>query len=282
MTKRRFLVLGSAGQLGQAFQETLSQESKDHLFLSRQDLDIADADKLKSCLEDIKPTVLINCSAYNDVDLAETKPQEAFRANARAVENLADISKKNNIFLVHYSTDYVFDGSAQNPYVEMDIPNPLNQYGKSKLEGEKAVKSILKDYLLFRVSWVFGKGERNFLAKASKWARTQKEIKIAQDEISVPTYTKDIVNTTLSSYLKGLVGLYHLTNSGYCSRYDWVKFFFENKGINNKMIPALSEDFHLPAKRPKFSAMSNRKICTDLNNEMPSWQEAVERFCKHT
>jgi dTDP-4-dehydrorhamnose reductase len=276
--KKRFLVLGSTGQLGKAFQEVLRKEEKQHYFLSHQEVDITDTDKLKSCLERIKPAVLINCSAYNEVDLAETNPAQAFLVNAKAVENLAEISKKNNIFLIHYSTDYVFDGATQRPYAEEDLPCPLNKYGQSKLDGEKAIQGILNDYLLFRVSWVFGRGERNFLAKAIKWASTQKEMKIAQDEISVPTFTEDIVQATVSAQKKGLVGLYHLTNTGYCSRCDWVRFFFEKKGFDNKIIPVSSDHFHLPAKRPKFSAMTNHKLSTLLKNNIPSWQEAVERF----
>jgi len=280
--KNRFLVLGSSGQLGRAFQEVLSKEDSAHVFLSRQELNITDVDHLALCLDDIKPIAVINCSAYNDVDAAEGKPAEAFAVNAKAVFWLADLCKKKNIFLIHYSTDYVFDGSQTNPYTEEDMPRPLNNYGQSKFEGERAIQGILRDYLLFRVSWVFGKGKRNFLVKAAKWASTQKEIKIAQDEVSSPTYTHDIVDATLSAYAKGLVGLYHLTNTGHCSRYDWVKFFFEKKGINNKMIPACAADFHLAAKRPKFSAMSHQKLCKDLKKDIPSWQEAVERFCQHT
>ncbi len=276
--KNRFLVLGSTGQLGRAFQKALTREDEKHFFLSHQDLDITDIDKLTRCIKEIKPTVVINCTAYNDVDLAEKKSEDAFRINATAVQNLADVAHKSNIFLIHYSTDYVFDGAKHTLYTEQDTPSPLNCYGQSKLAGERALEGILKDYLLFRVSWVFGKGERNFLAKATKWASAQKEIRIAQDEVSIPTFTDDIVNATLLACTKGMSGLYHLTNTEHCSRYDWVRFYFEKKGFNNRIIPVSSDDFHLAAKRPKFSAMANSQLCLALKSSIPSWQEAVMRF----
>ena len=276
--KKRFLVLGSTGQLGRAFEQALSKDEEGHFFLSHQDINVTDNNQVKKCLDELKPTVIINCSAYNDVDLAERRPQDAFAVNAEAVECLAELSKKKNIFLIHYSTDYVFDGALARPYHEDDTPNPLNKYGESKLAGERALQGILRNYLLFRVSWVFGKGERNFLAKATKWASAQKEIRIVQDEISVPTFTEDIVTTTLLAYAKGLTGLWHLTNSGQCSRYDWVRFFFEKKGFDNKIIPVSSADFQLPVKRPKFSVMAHQPLSAALKVTIPSWQEAVERF----
>ena len=278
--KRRFLVLGAAGQLGRAFVKVLRGESQHHCFLSHQELDITDADRLQSCLKELKPDVVVNCSAYNDVDRAQTDPEPAFRVNARAVQTLAELSRKNHLFLVHYSTDYVFDGTASKPYSEDDTPNPLSRYGQSKLDGEKAVQGTLSDYLLLRVSWVFGQGKQNFLAKAAAWARTQNELKIVQDEVSVPTFTDDIVRATIQACAQGLVGLYHLTNTGFSSRYDWVRFFFEKKGFDNKIIPVLSSDFHLPARRPKFSAMSNGRLGRILPGGIPSWQDAVERFAR--
>jgi dTDP-4-dehydrorhamnose reductase len=175
----------------------------------------------------------------------------------------------------------VFDGTRKTLYTENDQPNPLSQYGKSKFEGEKAVQGILSDHLLFRVSWVFGPGGINFLAKAKQWAKERTELKISDDEISVPTYVDDIVDGTLSALAQGAKGMYHLTSTGSCSRYEWVKFFFEIMKFDNRIVPVPSAEFHLAAKRPVFSAMDNRKIANLLKIDIPGWQKGVERFAQN-
>lgn len=281
MKKNNFLIMGASGQLGTAFVKAFVQQGISATGLSHQECDISNFNQVSSAIKRIKPDILINCSAYNDVDGAEQKTSQAFSANADGVRNLATLCKENKVFLVHYSTDYVFDGRKKMLYTETDQPSPLNQYGRSKLEGEQAVQEILKDYLLFRVSWVFGPGGINFLSKAMTWAKEQKELRISDDEISIPTYVDDIVDGTLSALGKGVSGLYHLTNTGHCSRYEWVKFFFQIMGFNNKIVPVSSAEFHLAATRPTFSAMDNRKIIDVLGKDIPGWQSGVERFAQY-
>jgi dTDP-4-dehydrorhamnose reductase len=182
--------------------------------------------------------------------------------------------------LVHYSSDYVFDGRKETAlYGEGDATNPLNQYGRSKLAGEQAVRDVLEDRsLVFRLSWVFGGGKQNFIAKLLEWSAAQEYLRIACDEFSVPTWTETVVDVTLNALEQGVGGLYHLTNSGYCSRYEWAKAILRKKGIDKFIRPVSMDSFNLPAKRPKFSAMSNRTITDRLRIPIPAWEEAVDRF----
>jgi len=180
-------------------------------------------------------------------------------------------------FLVHYSTDYVFDGKKEALYIEEDRPNPLSEYAKSKYLGEVFVKEETERYLIFRVSWVYGEGKQNFLYKLTEWAKAQEHLRVACDEFSVPTSTRTIVEVTLKAIKDGLTGLYHLVNSGYTSRFEWAREFFRLKGINKFIYPAYQSDFNLPAKRPRFSAMSNEKICRALGIEIKDWKEEMEK-----
>lgn len=281
MKRNNFLITGASGQLGTAFMKSFAQQGISAIGLSHQECDISNIKEISLVIKRIKPDILINCSAYNDVDGAEKRIPQAFSVNADGVKNLATLCKENKIFLIHYSTDYVFDGRKKTLYTEIDQPSPLNQYGRSKFEGERIVQEILKDYLLFRVSWVFGPGGVNFLFKATTWAKDHKELRICDDEVSIPTYVDDIVDGTLSAVSKGARGIYHLTNTGHCSRYEWIKFFFQIKGFNNKIVPVSSAEFQLAATRPKFSAMDNRKIKDFLGKDIPGWQSGVERFAQH-
>ena len=276
--KNKILITGGLGQLGKAFQERFLKEGIDFCSTDKDDFDISNIDQVQELVKQTKPGVLVNCAAYNLVDKAEDDPREAFLVNRDGTKNLALLCREKGIFLVHYGTDYVFDGESSNLYTEKDVPNPLNQYGISKLAGEKAVQDILNDYLIFRVSWVFGKGKQNFLYKLNSWAQEKDMLEIADDEISVPTSAYDIVEGTMLAIKKNLTGLYHMPNTGSCSRYEWAKYFLEKTQKKIKINPVSVEKFNLKARRPKFSAMSNEKVCRFLGWEMPSWQKAVDQF----
>jgi dTDP-4-dehydrorhamnose reductase len=276
---RKVLITGASGQLGKEFVKVLSSKGIDFVALERKDLDVTNFEKVYKTLKEINPSVVINCSAYNQVDLAETEILKAFSTNAIGPYNLAITCREINAKLIHYSTDYVFDGIKKGLYTEEDSPNPLNQYARSKLLGEELVKQVLEDYLIFRVSWVYGEGTQNFLYKLEEWAKKQEVLKVVVDEFSVPTYTKTIVEVTLKAIDAGLTGLYHLTNSGYASRYEWAKEYFKLKGINKLIYPALQADFNLPAKRPKWSVMSNEKISKALGITIRDWKEDLKSFC---
>jgi dTDP-4-dehydrorhamnose reductase len=280
MNNKKILILGSAGQLAQAFVGALEGRGLDFIAPEEQVSSITDFDLISRLLDEVKPDVVINCAAYNAVDQAEEDPDLAYLVNGGAVENLAQQCEKHGIFLVHYGSDYVFDGQKQDLYTEEDSLHPLNVYGKSKLAGEKAVRETMSRYLVFRLSWVIGKGQQNFLYKLSGWAEKNRILKISADEVSVPTFTSNVVDVTLQSLEKGLTGLYHLTNSGYASRYELAKYYIEKKKLQNIVVPVPMSHFKTVAKRPLFSAMSNQKIQKELGIKIPTWQEGVDRFCE--
>ncbi|MCX7948418.1 MAG: dTDP-4-dehydrorhamnose reductase [candidate division WOR-3 bacterium] len=273
----KILITGANSQLAQEFKENLYD--KYNLYaLSKQEFDITDFFIVYQIIKEIKPDLVINCAAYNFVDKAEGNSLEAYKVNVLGVINIAIASKEVNALVVHYSTDYVFDGKKEGIYTEEDLPNPLNEYGKSKLLGEMMLPQITDRYLIFRTSWVYGKGKQNFLYKLTQWAQSQEYLKIACDEFSVPTSTRTIVNITLKAIEAGLTGLYHLVNSGYASRYEWAKEYFRLKGIKKFIYPAYQSDFNLPAKRPRWSVMGNEKLEKLLNIEIQEWREELKTW----
>ncbi len=273
----RYLITGAGGQLGREFVKTLSAGNRDFFAFQRKELDIGSFSEVLKVIEEIKPDVVINCAAYNLVDQAEQEFALAYRVNSIGPKNLAIACKKIGAILVHYSTDYVFDGKKEGLYTEEDKPNPLSQYAKSKFLGEIFLKEETENFLIFRVSWVYGEGKQNFLYKLMKWAEGREYLKVACDEFSVPTSTRTIVEVTLKALDAGLKGLYHLVNSGFASRYEWAKEFFRIKGIKKFIYPVYQTDFNLPAKRPRFSPMSNEKICKMLGIKILDWKDELKK-----
>ena len=183
---------------------------------------------------------------------------------------------------MHYSSDYVFDGEKGSEYFEEDTPSPVNKYGASKLAGEDEIRKVSDDHLIFRLSWLFGSGKQNFLYKLRQWAEKGGTVRVSGDEISVPTYVEDVVEITLAAIERGLKGLFHLTNSGKTSRFGFAEHYIEKSGLRASLEKVPMSTFVTKARRPKYSAMSNAKIVRELNVEIPSWQDAVERYIKKT
>jgi dTDP-4-dehydrorhamnose reductase len=276
----RFLITGANGQLAGEFLRTLN--THDVIAMSKERLDISDPDAVSEAISWHKPDIVLNCAAYNSVDKAEDDFDSAFRTNAIGVRNLANACKMHNALIVHYSTDYIFDGEKNDFYTEQDKPNPISKYGESKLLGERFLTEEIDKFLLFRVSWVFGGGKQNFLYKLSEWVKKNRVLKIVCDQISVPTYTADVVKFTLLAVKEGLRGIYHLTNNGYASRYEVSRYYLEKIGINNLILPVVSGYFLQKAKRPYFSAMSNARLSEALKLSMPHWKDGIDRFIKRS
>ena len=275
----KYLIAGRNGQLARAFIRRLEELAFDFSAPDKSQLDITDSASVSSMVDSYRPDVIINCAAYNHVDKAEQERERAVAVNATGPAYLARAAAKRKAFLVHFSSDYVFDGQKENGlYTEDDAANPLNEYGRSKLAGEVAVREVVDKSLVFRLSWVFGEGKQNFIHKLMQWAKNDEYLKIACDEFSVPTYTDTVADVTLKALDQGVTGLYHLTNSGYCSRYEWAQAVFRDLGINKFIRPVASSIFNLPAKRPGFSAMSNGKLSSLLDIRIPSWEEGVRSF----
>jgi dTDP-4-dehydrorhamnose reductase len=274
----KILITGSKGQLGREFQKSLENYGHEMTALDKEGLDISDLDKVKIAFSLHNPDIVLNCAAYNLVDKAEEDFDTAFRINSLGVRNLAFACKHSNALLVHYSSDYVFDGKKEDFYTEEDEPAPVNSYGKSKLLGENFLREETDNFLLFRVSWVYGEGKQNFLYKLLEWAKKMKVLKVVYDQISAPTCTGDIASLTMFALNKGLRGVYHLANSGYASRYEVARFFIERLGLDNLVLPVGSDYFPSPAKRPYFSAMSSLKLSKELNVQIPEWKVGIESY----
>ena len=276
--KTPVLILGARGQLGREFCATLSRQGVDFEGVGRLEGDITSPEALDRLFARVRPKTVINCAAYNLVDQAEDEPDRAYAVNALAPAALAQRCAAGKAVLVHYSTDYVFDGAKQSPYNEEDEPRPLNVYGKSKLAGEHAIREQWEEHLIFRVSWVIGRGKQNFLYKLREWAGQRQELKISSDEVSVPSFTRDIVDVTLMALDRSLKGLYHLTNTGVASRYALAETFIRLKGLTNTLVPVPMSTFVTKARRPAYSAMSNHKISTALGITIAPWQERIKDY----
>ena len=277
----RVFITGSKGQLGGAFLNRFVKNGWDYAAADVDTLDITNPDAVMDAITAYRPGLIINCAAYNLVDKAETEMEKAFAVNAEGTRHLAFAARKIEASFVHFGTDYVFNGAKGAPYTEDDEPKPLNNYGLSKLKGEEYAR-LVDNTLIFRLSWVFGLGSQNFIHKLLEWAKKPGPLRIAGDEVSVPTYTEDVVTTTMEALRVGLRGMWHMTNSGACSRYEWAKFVLKECGIEKEIQTARMADFNLSARRPDYSAMSNAALSRELGIKIPAWQEAVAGFIKET
>jgi dTDP-4-dehydrorhamnose reductase len=214
------------------------------------------------------------------VDKAETEREAAFRVNARGPKNLAEAAERHGARLVHFGSDYVFDGAKEDGlYEEGDPPRPLNQYGSSKRTGEQAVLDVLQGRaLVLRLSWVFGEGKQNFVHKFLERVGRNLPLAVTYDEFSVPTWTGTIAEAALEAVEQGLTGLFHLTSTGYCSRFEWARLILKARGAERFIRPVSMDSLRLPARRPTFSAMSSALIARQLRMTIPPWEEAVSRF----
>jgi len=276
----KLLFTGASGQLCKAFITYCQRAGVVHDAPPETQLDITNPDQLSSVLDAAGADVLVNTAAYNQVDKAEADPTIAHRVNADAVGQMAAECQRRKMRFVHFSSDYVFDGTARRPYVETDPPHPLNVYGQSKLAGEQAALAQAPDALILRLSWVFGHGQQNFFHKLEEWSRKRDTLDIVWDQLSTPTYTEDIVMITMKALEQGLQGIWHAPNSGYASRYETARSYLELRGRTNLVIPVSSSQFPTPAQRPFFSVLSNVALAKALQYEIPTWQDALGRYCR--
>ena len=273
----KFLITGSSGQLAKAFINTFNKDSIDYLAPNEQELDITNQSKIANIFTEYKPNFIINCAAYTNVEKAEQDPTTAYLINKTSVSYLAEETKRINAKFIHFSTDYVFDGKKNDFYTESDIPNPLNEYGKTKLAGEEEALKY-SNSLVCRLSWVIGNGQQNFLYKLSNWVQEHNTIKVSDDEISVPCFTFDIVKYILIALDNNLNGLYHLTNSSKASRYELALEYARLMNFSNEIVPVPMSTFPSQVKRPLYTAMANKKISKELNINIPDWRESLKLF----
>lgn len=274
------LITGAHGQLGQDIIKECESSGIPYIAADSHTLDITNNQSVLSFVKTHAPDTVINCAAFNAVDRAETEWRRAYSVNGIGVRNLALAIRDAEAVFVHYSTDYVFDGNTTNPYTIADAPNPLCRYGKSKLLGEQEVLTHSDRFFLIRTSWVFGRGNVNFPRKVLEWSRDRDALSIVNDQISSPTYTRDLARATLALCETADYGLYHITNKGSCSRYEWARFILEKIRWKGSLSPAQSSDFPTPALRPSFSVLDNFGSPEVLGYDLPSWETATEDFLK--
>jgi len=243
--------------------------------------DITDGEETIANIASVKPDTVIHTAACTDVDGCEQNPEKAHRVNALGTETIALACRKCGAFLYYISTDFVFDGEKESAYVEKDLPNPVNIYGKSKFDGEKFVQSLLKDFIIVRSSWLFGKGGRNFVDTLLNKAKSERRIKVVDDQFGSPTYTRDLgraINRLIGS-TERLSGIYHITNSGSCSWHEFAKEILKVRGVSGVVLePATSGDINRPARRPKMSILENQRYQELTGEKLRPWQDALKEY----
>jgi dTDP-4-dehydrorhamnose reductase len=274
----RILITGANGQLGQDIQKLCQQNFINYIATGSKTLDISRDSEVLHFVKKNPVDVIINCAAYNAVDLAETEWKKAYSVNGLGVRNLALAANSVDALFVHFSTDYVFEGVSRVPYTIADPPGPISRYGMSKLLGETMTRDIADKFILIRTSWVFGRGNDNFPNKILGWCKNKPELKVVDDQVSSPTYTVDLAKATLDILNKNARGIYHISNSNYCSRYEWAEYILAKIGWNGTLIRGSSEEFNSAARRPAFSALDNFGTPEILGYSLPDWKDATGRF----
>jgi dTDP-4-dehydrorhamnose reductase len=287
----KILLLGKNGQVGRELSEVLGPLGEVYAF-DRAEADLEDLNGLKNIVTQYKPDIIVNAAAYTQVDKAESESEKAYLINATAVGVLAENAKQLGATFVHYSTDYVFDGSKKGFYFESDETCPISIYGKSKLSGEQAIIASGCKHIIFRTSWVYSPHGNNFIKTILRLVQEKDTLKVVNDQVGVPTSAKLIAEITAAVIQKisnktvmenEIKGIYNLVPSGETTWYDLAKFVVKRSmdaGVRlklhlNSLLPIASEDYPLPAKRPKNSRLNTEKIISTFGVEMPDWQEDV-------
>lgn len=286
----KIVLFGKNGQLGWEFERSLPVLG-DVVALDREELDLCDLHAVQRILSELKPDLVVNASAYTDVDRAEKDPELATKVNAIAPGVMAEVSRTLGAVLIHFSTDYVFDGRGNTPYRENDITSPLNMYGKSKLMGEESIQQAGGAYLILRTSWVYSLRGNSFVNKVLGWARKNSTLRVVKDQVSNPTWARMLAEITslllaqnhgsLYDQIHEQCGIYHLAGSGYTSRYEWAKQILANDPHRSEQTvqgiePGLSEEFPTPATRPLFSALDCSRFEETFGLRLPPWSSTLK------
>ncbi len=285
----KILLLGKNGQIGWELQRTLAPLCE-VIALGREELDLLDEKGIRSTVRSIKPNVIVNAAAYNAVDKAEDEQDFAMAINATAPGILAEEAVLSKASVVHYSTDYIFDGNKNMPYKEDDTPNPLNIYGKSKLAGEKAIRETEVPYLIFRTSWAYGLRGNNFLLTILRLAQERDELRIVADQYGIPNWCRMIAETTtyviaaglkdIFSYFAVNKGIYNLSSSGETTWYHFAAKILQSTSASTHkcrhVSPIASDEYKAPARRPLYSVLDNSKLLHQFGLNLPSWERSLD------
>ncbi|MGL4393137.1 MAG: dTDP-4-dehydrorhamnose reductase [Fusobacteriaceae bacterium] len=280
------LITGAKGQLGHDFQKLFDEIGELYVATDYQELDVTDINKVREYINGLeckvacgeKVNLIINCAAYNNVDKAEEEKDFCYKLNAYAPRDLAIVAKEIGAEYITYSTDFVFDGEKKDTYNEEDIPNPLSVYSSAKYEGEKLVASVYEKSFVIRTSWVFGIANNNFNKQVINWSKNKDILAIVDDQISSPTYSKDLAYFSWKLIKTKKYGLYHMSNGGIASKFDQAKYVLDKIGWKGEIKRAKSSEFNLPAKRAEFTKLNSSKLEKVVGEKIPTWQSAIDRF----
>jgi dTDP-4-dehydrorhamnose reductase len=273
----RVLITGAKGQLGSDLLRVLSPHHEVTGF-SHQELPVENIEAVLKKVFDVKPDLVVHAAAYTYVDDCEKNPEKAYLINALGTRNVVLASQKVRAKLLYISTDYIFDGEKKKPYFEFDPPNPLSVYGKSKLAGEWFVQNLLNEFYIVRTSWLYGLNGRNFVKTIFELAENKPFLEVVEDQVGSPTYTLDLAKKIAEIIESDYFGVYHITNQGYCSWFDFARKILKLSGVNKEVKPVKTEDFPRPAKRPKFSVLENFVLKNSGFSLLRNWEEALLDF----
>jgi dTDP-4-dehydrorhamnose reductase len=279
MSNTKIAVTGANGQLGKELQELSADYPQYHfIFLSKEDFPIEQKEKVEAFFQAESPSFLINCAAYTAVDKAETDKENAFLINAQGVANLSSVCKKFDTKFIHISTDYVFDGESSVPYKEVDVVKPINVYGESKLKGEQLCMELNADSVIIRTAWVYSTFGNNFVKTMIRLMKERESISVVNDQIGSPTHGADLARAIMQiiHYPTWTAGIYHFSNSGRISWYDFAVAIRDSADLNCVINPIPSSQYPTPAKRPSFSLLDTKKIQETYKIKIRDWKEGLK------
>ena len=276
------LVTGANGQLGQSIQFIANQYPNiQFIYTDYQELDITNFESCHTVFAKYKPQFCINTAAYTAVDKAESEAEKAHLINVIGPENLAKVCKEYNTILLHISTDFIFDGTSTQPYLETDIPNPKSVYGQTKLDGELAVQKNWEKHFIIRTSWVYSQFANNFMKTMLRLASERDSLSVVNDQIGTPTYAVDLAEVLMNIIQSSITnkpspfGIYNFSNEGVCSWYDFAAAIFHQKGITIDLQPIPTSAYPTPAKRPSYSVLDKSKIKNTFNLKINDWKTSL-------
>ncbi|MDF2820332.1 MAG: NAD(P)-dependent oxidoreductase [Clostridiales bacterium] len=272
----KVLVTGANGQLGFDVVKRLKKSRIELLGTDRNTLNLSNKEQVKRVIREYKPDVVIHCAAYTAVDKAEDEKELCREVNVLGTRYVAEACKEIDAKMVYISTDYVFDGEGDKPFEVVDKPNPINYYGQTKYEGELEVQNYLDKYFIIRISWVFGSHGNNFVKTMLRLGKDREQLSVVSDQIGSPTYTYDLAELLIKIIQSDKFGIYHATNEGVCSWYEFACEIFKQAGMDVKVKSIKTEDYHTKAIRPKNSVLKKNHV--ELYKLSNTWQDALNHF----
>lgn len=276
----KVLVTGVKGQLGFDIVKVCKDRNIEAIGVDIEEMDITNSEQVKNIITQSNVDAVIHCAAYTAVDAAEDNVEICEKINIDGTRNIAEVCKALDIKMMYFSTDYVFDGMGTSPWKEVDKRKPLNVYGYTKCEGEKVIEELLTKFFIVRISWVFGVNGNNFIKTMLRLGNERGEVSVVNDQIGAPTYTADLAELCVDMIVTDKYGIYHATNEGDCSWYDFACQIFKDANMDVKVNPVDSSAFPVKAKRPKNSRMSKKQLDKNGFTRLPTWQDALQRYIK--